>query len=348
MPDGSITFPSEPAVRVNTAIILALAGPSGSGKTKSALELAVGLAGQDGKILIVDSEGSRAKHYADEYTFFHYDWRPPYSPKELGSLLQFAERKEFAVIIVDSMSSEHEDEGGLCDMAEEAYAAQKPDSKNSAAAWARPKAEHKRYIVRWLRQARCHVIFCLRATEKVRFEPVEINGRKTTKVVPVGWTPISEKNLLYDVTTSLLFTPDNPGAPQPIKLYDRHRPFFPPDRKVTREAGLALAQWAAGGAPAPASEPLAQQRKPESDAPAAAPARTAFRIRRANGECDVYPTIEAWQRTMIDIIERRVGAANLDGFWQYQGDIIDDLNDQHREAVQAVALVYERRSGRGA
>lgn len=348
MPDGSVVFPSEPAVRVNTSIILALAGPSGSGKTKSALELAVGLAGQDGKILIVDSEGSRAKHYADEYRFIHYDWRPPYSPKALGEILQAAEHQGFNVVIVDSMSSEHEDEGGLCDMAEAAYEAQRGENKNSAAAWAKPKAEHKRYLVRWLRQARCHVIFCLRATEKVRFEKVERNGRWTTAVVPCGWTPISEKNLLYDVTTSLLFTPDNPGAPQPIKLYDKHRPFFPPDRKVNRDAGRALAHWAAGGASVPAREPDALENNPEPDTRAASPSRSVFRIRRANGEADEYPTIESWRDAMIDVIERRVRPDRLEAFWQQHGDILDDLNDQHPEAGRAVAAVYERRMGQGA
>ena len=233
-----------PAVRTNTAIVLALAGASGSGKTKSALELAVGLAGERGQIALIDTEGRRALHYADEYKFMHCDWRAPFTPKMLGDLLRAAERIPFSVVIVDSMSDEHEGEGGLCDMAAAEYEKQ-TGTKNSAAAWARPKAEHKLHIVRWLRQARCHVIFCLRADEKVEFQLV--NGK--TKVVPLGWTPIAEKRLLYDVTTSLLFTPDRPGVPKPIKLYDKHVPFFPPDQQVSREAGQRLAEWASGTAP---------------------------------------------------------------------------------------------------
>lgn len=243
----------EPAVRANTAIILALAGASGSGKTKSALELATGLAGEGGQIALIDSEGKRALHYADEYRFHHHDWRPPFSPEALGKLLREADRREFAVVVVDSMSSEHEDEGGLCDMAAAEYEKQ-AGSKNSAAAWAKPKAAHKQHIVRWLRQARCHVIFCLRADEKVEFRREQRNGKEVTVVVPIGWQPVAEKRLLYDVTTSLLFTPDQPGIPKPIKLYDKHKPFFPPDRQVSREAGRALAEWAAGGGPPPTDE----------------------------------------------------------------------------------------------
>lgn len=247
----------EPAVRANTTIVLALCGASGSGKTKSALELAIGLAGSTGKILLIDTEGKRALHYADDYKFYHHSWTPPFSPKALGALLRAGEKQGFSVIIVDSTSDEHEGEGGLCDMAEVAYNEQKGENKNSAAAWARPKAEHKHEVVRWLRQARCHVIFCCRADEKVRFEKAERNGRMVTVVVPAGWQPISEKRLLYDVTTSLLFTPDHPGEPQPIKLYDKHAPFFPSGRKVSRQAGEALAQWAAGGIP-PKPEPTTE------------------------------------------------------------------------------------------
>jgi hypothetical protein len=240
-----------PAVRRNTAFIGALCGGSGSGKTLSALLLAEGLAGPDGRIVVIDSEGDRALHYADDHEFFHYSWRAPYTPQSLGKLLRAAEAEHFAVVIVDSTSDEHEGEGGLCDMAEAEYAKQGEHSKNSASAWARPKAQHKQHVVRWLRQARCHVIFCCRASEKVKFEKVERNGRETTVIVPVGWTPIAEKNLLYDVTTSLLFTPDDPGVPQPIKLYERHRPFFPAGKRITQEAGRLLAQWCAGGAPQP-------------------------------------------------------------------------------------------------
>jgi hypothetical protein len=249
-----------PAVRTNTAIVLALAGSSGSGKTKSALELSVGLAGERGKTLVIDTEGRRALHYADDYRFFHHEWRPPFTPQALGELLKEAERREFAVVIVDSMSDEHEGEGGLCDMAEAEYQAQGAN-KNSAAAWAKPKAAHKHQIVRWLRQASCHVIFCLRADEKVEFQKVERNGRQTTVVVPRGWIPIAEKRLLYDVTTSLLFTPDRAGVPTAITLYDNHKPSFRAERRASRAAGHALAEWAAGGrdgttAPAhPASAP---------------------------------------------------------------------------------------------
>jgi len=58
--------------------------------------------------------------------------------------------------------------------------------------------------------------------------------------------------------SSFRFDPDRPGVPVPIKLYDIHAGFFPPDQQITRAAGAALAAWAAGAAvQIPASSPNA-------------------------------------------------------------------------------------------
>lgn len=247
-----------PAVRTNTAIILALAGASGSGKTKSALELATGLAGPKGKILGIDSEGRRMLHYAPApgeqmrpglYAFDHSTWSPPFEPDDLLAALKQAESDGYAVTIVDSASDEYEGEGGLQDMAADELAKQRNQS-NSAAAWARPKARHKK-IIKWLRQTRMHVIFCLRAEEKIKIEQVYKDGKQTTQITPLGWIPICEKRFMFDMTASFLFTPDadGRGKPKPIKRYDKFAPFFPEDEFVTVSAGKALAAWSVGAAP---------------------------------------------------------------------------------------------------
>lgn len=76
--------------------------------------------------------------------------------------------------------------------------------------------------------------------------------------------------------------------------------------------------------------------------------RPKFRIRLVDGQFEELPTIEQWRAKMIDVIEHRLRPEHLDGFWERQADIIDDLNDQHREAVQEVALAYSRRAGQSA
>lgn len=251
MPDAyESAFSFRPAVRENTPIVMALAGASGSGKTYTALELAMGMAEPEGKIAAIDSEGRRALHYADlrdekgavRFRFDHCELRPPFEPARYLAAMKAAEAAGYRVIVVDSQSDEHEGEGGLIDMAA------RGKSENTAANWARPKAEHK-LIIRWLRQTRCHVIFCLRAEERVRFERVfdEKKGREVTVVVPLGWMPVCEKRFMFDMTASFLLTPDKPGIPQPIKLQEQHRAFFPKDTPIGRECGAALAAWATGG-----------------------------------------------------------------------------------------------------
>ena len=237
MPDGSNAFQITRAVRVNTPAFIALAGPSGSGKTRSALELATGLAGPSGKILIADTEGNRALHYADLYTFDHVEWQPPFTPERNAALIDLAESRGYSVLVIDSESDEWEGEGGLQEIRE--------STKDEF--WARTKARHKHALINRIRRSKVHIVFCLRAEERVRISKVD--GR--TMVEPLGWQPICEKRFMHEVQSSFIFDPANPGVPIPVKLYDIHAQFFPKGQKVSRSAGEALAQWCSGGVPAP-------------------------------------------------------------------------------------------------
>lgn len=242
-------FSFTPAVRRNTPVILVAAGSSGSGKTWSLLELAMGLASDD-KVALIDTEGNRSLLYADYFKFDHCELRPPYSPSRFLQALKIASQRGYRVIIVDSFSDIYVGEGGMVDMA----AAELERVKNSAAAWAKPKAENK-LVVRWFRQARCHVLLALRAEEKVRLEKVMRGGREQTVVVPIGWQMISEKNLPYEATMSLMLHPEQPGVPHPVKLPEQFRQFFPLNKPINRNTGLKLAEWCAGGKPLPEPGP---------------------------------------------------------------------------------------------
>lgn len=241
-------FSFTPAVRRNTHILLALAGASGSGKTYSALELATGLAG-DGKIAVIDTEAGRALHYADKFKFDHCDMGPPFTPQRYREAIEDAEKAGYAVVVVDSMSHEHAGEGGLLEMAEAELL--KPNMR-SPANWAAPKAAHKRMMNRFL-QCRSHLIFCLRAEEKIRIEKLfdERTQREKTVVVQAGWQPICEKTFMFEMVVSFVMSPEHPGIPieGSGKIQDQHRFAFPAGKLVTGSAGKALAEWAAGGVP---------------------------------------------------------------------------------------------------
>lgn len=250
-----MTFTFRPATRENVGLLIGLIGPSGSGKTYSAMRLAAGIAG-DKPFAVIDTEAGRAKHYADKFRFDHGDLRAPFRPDAYMEAIVAADEAGYPAVVVDSVSHEHAGAGGLLEWHEEELDRMAGDNwqKREAvkmAAWIKPKMAHKAMVQRLL-QVRTHLILCFRAEEKVKMERVD--GKM--KITPLGWVPICEKSLPYELTTSLLLTPDAPGVPRPIKLQDQHRELFPLDKPITEDAGRRIAAWAAGGAaPPPAAKP---------------------------------------------------------------------------------------------
>jgi hypothetical protein len=268
-----MTIDFKPAVRESIGLIIGLAAGTGGGKTKTAMELATGMS--DGKpFAVIDTERRRALHYAPPpgrkadgkvtYDFQHLELNPPFRPKSYAEAIMAADEAGFPVIIVDSASHEWAGEGGIIEWQEEENHRMAGGDENASdywkrkeatkmAAWIKPKTNHKKMVTRML-QLRAHLILCFRAEPKVEMVKDPDTGKtvivpKKTRTGLDGWVPICEKNLPFELTASFLFTEDSPGVPKPIKLQEQHRPFFPLDKPVTREAGRLLAEWAAGGAP---------------------------------------------------------------------------------------------------
>lgn len=282
-------FVFSPAVRDRVSLLIALAGASGSGKTLSGLKIARGLAGgDDTKIAVIDTEAGRAKHYAcapgeqpgpDRFAFMHGDLKSPFAPEAYAEAIKAADEQGFEVIVIDSCSHEYEGEGGLHDMHDALVAVAVQKSKEiaeekgwrfdeaqardraSIGAWNEPKTRHKRFVSRLL-QCRAHLILCLRADEKIRIEKVKDDrGRERTVIVQPKdmppaerWVPICEKRFMYEMTLSLILTPQDPGKPIPIKLQAQHRAAVPLDQHLSESTGQLLAQWASG-TPSPQSSP---------------------------------------------------------------------------------------------
>lgn len=292
------TFHFAPAVRDRVSLLIALAGASGGGKTLSALKVARGLAGgDDSKVAVVDTEAGRAKHYAvapgeqpgpDRFAFQHGDLHPPFSPDAYAEAIAAADAAGFEVIMIDSCSHEWEGEGGLHDMqmvnvedaiekARKSHKEQwgpfdeaKAAERASIGAWKVPKRLHKRFVGRLL-QCRAHLILCLRAEEKLRIEQIEDErGRKRTVIVQPKdmppkerWVPICEKRFMYEMTLSLILTPQDPGIPIEIKLQAQHRAAVPLDQHLSEETGRRLAEWARGGSATISSRPASGEMMPE-------------------------------------------------------------------------------------
>lgn len=244
-----MSFEIRPFVRENEHVLIALAGPSGGGKTKSAIRLARGLA-EGGKIGLIDSEMGRARHYADGDTSIIYGrLSPPFAPDAYMAAVAEVAKAGATVIIVDSMSHEWQGEGGVLEWQEaelDRMAGKDWDKRERVkfTAWIKPKTMHKKMMGRFL-QCPAHLIFCLRAEEKVKPGKDPQTGK--TIVIPLGWVPICEKNFMYEMTASFVLSDTKDHLPTPIKLQDQHRPMFPLDRPISEECGIALAKWARGG-----------------------------------------------------------------------------------------------------
>jgi hypothetical protein len=238
--------------------------------------LASGICG-DKRFAVLDTEGGRALHYADQFTFDHGDLHTPFRPDAYSEAILAADQAGYPVIVVDSGSHVWSGDGGVLDWQEEELQRMAGDDWKKResckmAAWIRPKTSHKRMVQKLL-QVRAHLIICLRAEEKIEMVrgkdgKMEIIKKQTATGLD-GWVPICEKNLPYEATCSFLLMAANPGVPLPIKLQEQHKAFFPTGKVIDEESGRRIAVWASGGKTTPAA-PAPTPSAGASSAPAVA------------------------------------------------------------------------------
>lgn len=274
-----MTFALRPAVREKIGLLFGIAGPSGSGKTFSALMLARGIAGPAGKIAVIDTEAGRALHYAPKpgekgdgkltFDFLHLDFQPPFTPDRYIEAIHACEDAGAVVILIDSMSHEWAGEGGCSDIQLAEATRMATDRKTgvvvewkietmTAPAWKKPKLLHQRMMARLI-QSRTHLIFCLRAQEKIKI--VKKADGKGTEIVPVGFQPICEKSFMYELSGSMILSPENPGAPDyslPHKLNTDLQRIFQDGHRIGLDAGARLREWADTGADRPPPDQAAK------------------------------------------------------------------------------------------
>lgn len=252
-------FTARPAVRRQVPLLLGLMGPPGGGKTFSALRLAEGMRRLGGgKPVVIDTEGGRALKYADRFDFLHVPFGQPFKPTDyLDAIRQQLAAKPCA-IIVDSMSDEHEGEGGVLDwheaeldrMAGQDYAKRE---RMTQAAWIKPKAD-RRMLLGGLNTILTPIIFCFRAREKTKQLP---NDRGKMVPTNIGYSPIAPTEIVHTLDLACLLPARAEGVPVwhsdkvgedfVIKLPGYLKPFITEGRPLDESMGEAFARWAAGG-----------------------------------------------------------------------------------------------------
>lgn len=252
-----MSFNFRNAIREATPMLLGLVGPSGVGKTLSALRLAAGIQKvRGGHVAALDTEARRMLHYADHFKFRYSEFGAPFGSERYAEAIKdAAAAAEGGVVIVDSMSHEHEGPGGYLDFHEDEVKrlVEKGGFRNEMAAqipaWNKP-AQRRRLLINTILQINCAFIFCFRAKEKLQI-------KKGEDPKQLGWQAIAGDEFVYEMTARCLLPPGAAGVPDwsddafglgVPKLPKSLRHAFEAGKQLDESTGEKLARWAAGGA----------------------------------------------------------------------------------------------------
>lgn len=254
---SGFTFRPAHEISERHGCFVALTGPTNCGKTFSAMRLARGIAGPNGKIAVLDTEAGRTLHLKNDFKFDAMVMEPPFRPKLFAEAAKSAEDAGYNALLIDSASQEWVGVGGVLDwQAEELrrlverqrenarrngwnFDEGKAADKMKALSWADPKVGHKAMVYDLL-QRRIPIIFSIRGEET--FDP-------ETKKTHFKW--VCEKSLPFEVTVSFRLAQDAKGIidlsdKTSYKMEGAHAEIFKHGEQLSEKHGEALARWARG------------------------------------------------------------------------------------------------------
>lgn len=302
-------FDIQPGIRQPTPLFVGLIAPSGGGKTRSALRLAVGMQSVvGGEIVFINTEGARGTMDLD--LFRKPDGLPairlmpfeaPYASLDYLEAILLARKSGAKTIVIDSLSPEHEQTGGMLDWQEQELSRMAGDDyrKREAMqmlAWAKPKAARRQLLTRGFMQTDINVIACFRAKETSK--PIKVDGK--TKVVHMGFTPIGGDEFWFEMPLRCLLLPgsngtpewhpENPGERAAIRRPDHLEKLVPDGEQLSEEIGARLATWARGDGPKGAAT------KPTTHPPLAAqPDAVEFWTDQFTGSQSIGELVAQWK-----------------------------------------------------
>ncbi len=231
------------AKRSSAKPMIGIYSGSGCGKTYSALLLARGFIGPEGKIGMIETEAGRGEAYADIIpgSYGCESLRDNFGPKEYEKKIKIAEKDGIDALIIDSASHEWEGAGGVLSMAEANRANPKIPQRQI---WTQPKVDHNRHFILPLMQTPIPlVIVCMRG----KFPLIEFKddrGKKQMKKseVPV---PIQSDQILFEMFIHGWIDDDHRFRGTKYTRPDL-RDVLIDKQRISIETGQALARWSAG------------------------------------------------------------------------------------------------------
>lgn len=243
----SFTFAPAASFTERAGLFVSLTGGTNSGKTFSALRLARGIAGPNGKVAVLDTEGGRTLHLKEAFAFDANVMQAPFRPERFAEAALAAEKAGYDVLVIDSFSMEWVGLGGVLDWQAEEHAKLGGSDAKKGQSWIKPKVAHKAMVYSLL-QRRIPIVFSIRGEET--FVP----PNKTL------FKSITNKQFPFEVTVSFRLAADKKGFidlsdPHSWKMEGPHRQIFRDGDRINEDQGAALAAWARGDIGARETQP---------------------------------------------------------------------------------------------
>jgi hypothetical protein len=287
---GATAF--RPATRAEAKPLIGLYAESGNGKTWSALLLARGFVGPNGKIGMIETEGGRGEANVGREPVGQYLVRPirgSFSPEEYGKAITDAEAAGLDALIIDSASHEWEGAGGVLSMAADNQA----KGVKGVLVWQQPKIQHQRnFMLRLMQTPIPLVIVCMRA--KYPMEQVKGEWQRSKVLEPKqaddilfemfvhGWIDAEHKLHVTKYTLPELANVIKDGEP------------------ISIDTGRRLAEWAKGGTVTP------HQQKDTAADPGASPPPN------KESEAPDVPTAESYVERWTTMLNGASNAAHAE------------------------------------
>jgi|GEM_PF-1371503 len=224
----------KPASKSMAKAKIAITGPAGSGKTFSALLLAYGLVGKDGRCAVIDTENNSASLYIDKFDGWAYDvsqMSPPYTIEKYLADIKLAVDEKYDCLIIDSASHAWAGQGGLLERKEQL------DSRGGSSFnnWGQiTKLQEK--FKSWILHAPIHIIVTMRSKQEY---VIETNDKGKSVPRKVGLAPVQREGIEYEFTTVFDIGMDH----QFIVSKDRTGLFDGKIDFVSKDTGALIRDW---------------------------------------------------------------------------------------------------------
>ncbi len=225
-------FIFQKAERTKLKLKIGITGPAGSGKSYSALRLASGLSGPNGKIALVNTEKNRGEIYSTEFDYDMINLSPPFSPERFNATIDAAIEAGYEVLIIDSASHEWMGEGGILDMSNKMEG-------NSFANWGKLTPRHDAFIDK-ITSSDVHIIVCMRGKDEYVLEEND-RGKQVPKKIGLGSRQRDGFEYEFHVAWNLSMEHIATSVKDNSKLFDGQSII------LTEEDGEALKNWATSG-----------------------------------------------------------------------------------------------------